>query len=123
MMRALWTGASGMIAQQDAVDTISNNLSNVNTTGYKKETVEFKSLLYSKLQTKTTDTEGNPKPVIGQVGAGVRTYVKFAGEDFTLFPSELVTVQYSSVSKLSERSSSRVIRDLWDSTSRVSSFR
>lgn len=73
MMRALWTGASGMVAQQDAVDTISNNLSNVNTTGYKKETVEFKSLLYSKLQTKTTDNEGNPKPVIGQVGAGVRT--------------------------------------------------
>ncbi len=62
-----------MIAQQDAVDTISNNLSNVNTTGFKKETVEFKSLLYSKLQTKTTDNEGNPKPVIGQVGAGVRT--------------------------------------------------
>ena len=62
-----------MIAQQNAVDTISNNLSNVNTTGYKKETVEFKSLLYSKLQTKTTDNEGNPKPVIGQVGAGVRT--------------------------------------------------
>ena len=62
-----------MIAQQDAVDTISNNLANVNTTGYKKETVEFKSLLYSKLQTKTTDNEGNPKPVIGQVGAGVRT--------------------------------------------------
>jgi len=62
-----------MVAQQDAVDTISNNLSNVNTIGYKKETVEFKSLLYSKLQTKTTDNEGNPKPVIGQVGAGVRT--------------------------------------------------
>lgn len=73
MMRALWTGASGMIAQQDAVDTISHNLSNVNTTGYKKETVEFKTLLYSKLQTKTTDNNGNPKPVIGQVGAGVRT--------------------------------------------------
>ena len=73
MMRALWTGASGMIAQQDAVDTISNNLANVNTTGYKKETVEFKTLLYSKLQTKTTDNAGNPKPVIGQMGAGVRT--------------------------------------------------
>ena len=73
MIRALWTGASGMIAQQDAVDTISNNLANVNTVGYKKETVEFKTLLYSKLQTKTTDNNGNPKPVIGQVGAGVRT--------------------------------------------------
>lgn len=62
-----------MIAQQDAVDTISHNLSNVNTNGYKKETVEFKTLLYSKLQTKTTDNNGDPKPVIGQVGAGVRT--------------------------------------------------
>ncbi len=72
MVRSLWTGASGMIAQQTAVDTISNNLSNINTTGYKKETVEFKSLLYSKLQRKTEDNEGNPKPVIGQVGAGVR---------------------------------------------------
>ncbi|MBQ7637238.1 MAG: flagellar hook-basal body protein [Lachnospiraceae bacterium] len=73
MLRSLWTGASGMIAQQTAVDTISNNLANVNTTGYKKETVEFKSLLYSKLQRKTEDNEGNPKPVIGQVGLGVRT--------------------------------------------------
>ena len=73
MLRSLWTGASGMIAQQSAVDTISNNLANVNTVGYKKETVEFKTLLYSKLQTKTTDNNGNPKPVIGQVGAGVRT--------------------------------------------------
>ena len=72
MVRSLWTGASGMIAQQNAVDTISNNLSNINTTGYKKETVEFKSLLYSKLQTKTEDNEGNAKPVVGQVGAGVR---------------------------------------------------
>lgn len=62
-----------MMAQQNAVDTISNNLSNVNTTGYKKETVEFKTLLYSKLQTDTTDNNGDPKPVIGQVGAGVRT--------------------------------------------------
>lgn len=62
-----------MIAQQTAIDTISNNLANVNTIGYKKETVEFKSLLYSKLQTDTTDNNGNPKPVISQVGAGVRT--------------------------------------------------
>ncbi len=72
MMRALWTGASGMIAQQTSLDTIANNLSNVNTTGYKKEMTTFQSLLYSKLQTKVTDNEGNPKPVIGQVGAGVK---------------------------------------------------
>lgn len=72
MMRALWTGASGMIAQQTNVDTIGNNLANVNTTGYKKEMAEFKSLLYQTLQTKSTDSEGKEKPLGIQVGLGVR---------------------------------------------------
>ncbi len=73
MMRALWTAASGMNAQQTCVDTISNNLANINTTGYKKQTTEFKSLLYQTIQEKQTDSEGNPKPVAAQVGLGVRT--------------------------------------------------
>jgi len=73
MVRSLWTAASGMTAQQTNVDTISNNLANINSTGYKKETVEFKSLLYQSLQTKSTDSEGNQKPVGVQVGLGVRT--------------------------------------------------
>lgn len=72
MMRSLWTAATGMIAQQTNVDTIANNLSNVNTAGYKKQAVQFQSLLYAKLQTKTTDNNGDPKPVIGQVGTGAR---------------------------------------------------
>ena len=58
MMRALWSAASGMISQQTAVDTISHNLSNVNTTGYKNEKTEFKSLLYQTLQTRTTTANG-----------------------------------------------------------------
>ena len=41
MMRALYTAATGMIAQQSNVDNISNNLSNVNTVGYKQEKMEF----------------------------------------------------------------------------------
>ena len=72
MIRALWTGASGMTAQQTSLDNIANNLSNVNTTGFKKQTTEFSTLLYSKLQRKVTDHNGDPKPVIGQVGSGVR---------------------------------------------------
>ena len=59
MMRALWTAASGMIAQQTNIDSISNNLSNVNTTGYKSEQAEFKSLLYQTLQSKTTSANGD----------------------------------------------------------------
>ncbi|MBE5938057.1 MAG: flagellar basal-body rod protein FlgG [Lachnospiraceae bacterium] len=72
MMRALWTGASGMIAQQTNVDTIGNNLANVNTTGYKAETAEFKSLLYQTVQDTSTDSEGKFKPLGVQVGLGVK---------------------------------------------------
>jgi len=72
-MRSLWTAASGMIAQQTNVDTIANNLANVNTTGYKAETAEFKSLLYQTLQTKTTTANGEQKPISAQVGLGTRT--------------------------------------------------
>lgn len=72
MVRSLWSAASGMIAQQNNVDTISNNLANVNTTGYKTEVAEFKSLLYQDLQSKTTSANGARKPIAAQVGLGVR---------------------------------------------------
>ena len=72
MMRALYTGASGMIAQQTNVDNISNNLANVNTVGYKQEKAEFKSLLYQTIQTRTTTANGEEKPIPAQVGLGKR---------------------------------------------------
>lgn len=72
MMRSLWTGASGMISQQTSVDVISNNLANVNTMGYKKESAQFKSLLYQTIQNKATSNNGEPKPLGIQVGLGVR---------------------------------------------------
>lgn len=72
MVRSLWTAATGMISQQTNVDTIANNLANVNTTGYKSEVAEFKSLLYQTMQTKTTTANGENKPVSAQVGLGVR---------------------------------------------------
>lgn len=72
MMRSLWTAASGMIAQQTNVDTISNNIANVNTAGYKTQKAEFKSLLYQNLQTRTTTANGENKPVGAQVGLGTR---------------------------------------------------
>ncbi len=72
MVRTLWTAASGMIGQQTNVDTIANNLANVNTVGYKTEVNEFKSLLYQTLQSKTTTANGENKPIGAQVGLGVR---------------------------------------------------
>ena len=72
MMRSLWTAASGMMSQQTSVDTIANNLANVNTIGYKQEQTQFKSLLYQNLQAKTTSANGDDKPVGAQVGLGSR---------------------------------------------------
>lgn len=72
MVRSLWTAATGMIAQQTNLDTIANNLSNVNTTGYKTQVNEFKSLLYQNIQTRTTSANGAAKPSTAQVGLGVR---------------------------------------------------
>lgn len=72
MVRSLWTGATGMIAQQLNVDNIAHNLSNVNTTGYKTEVMEFKSLLYQTIQTKSTTAQMAQKPIGAEVGLGVR---------------------------------------------------
>lgn len=71
-MRALWTASTGMQAQQLNVDTISNNLANVNSIGYKKTRVEFKDLLYENLE-KDTIKDGQGKPVNLQVGHGVKS--------------------------------------------------
>lgn len=70
MMRSLWTAASGMKAMQFNVDTISNNLANVNTTAYKKEKAEFEDLLYVSMQ-KAYSAENAQRPVNLQVGHGV----------------------------------------------------
>lgn len=69
-MRALWTAASGMKAQQLNIDTISNNLANVNTTAFKKQKVEFKDLLYANLK-KPSLNQGTGSPVNLQIGHGV----------------------------------------------------
>ncbi|PKL18875.1 MAG: flagellar basal body rod protein FlgG [Spirochaetae bacterium HGW-Spirochaetae-5] len=73
MMRSLWTAASGMVGQQFNIDTISNNLSNVNTTGFKKQRAEFEDLLYQTvLAAGTPATEVTEIPTGIQVGHGVK---------------------------------------------------
>jgi len=73
MVRSLWTGASGMIGQQANIDTISNNLANVNTHGYKKQRVDFEDLLYQTVKTAGTPaTEDTVIPVGIQLGHGVK---------------------------------------------------
>jgi flagellar basal-body rod protein FlgG len=73
MVRSLWTGAAGMIGQQANIDTISNNLANVNTSGFKKTRAEFEDLLYQTAKVAGTPaTEDTVVPVGVQMGHGVK---------------------------------------------------
>ncbi len=73
MVRSLWTAATGMNGQQANIDAISNNLSNVNTTGYKQQRVEFEDLIYqNKKLAGTPATEDTVTPVGIQQGSGVK---------------------------------------------------
>ena len=73
MPRALWTGASGMIAQQVNVDVIANNIANVNTTGFKRQRTNFQDLYYDIATApgaKASDLGRNPTGT--QIGTGVK---------------------------------------------------
>lgn len=73
MIRALFTAATGMIGQQINIDTIANNLANVNTTSFKKSRVNFQDLLYATISPAGTETAaGATIPEGIQVGHGVR---------------------------------------------------
>lgn len=74
MMRSLYTASSGMLGQQLQIDTTSNNIANVNTTGFKKQRAEFNDLFYQAMQfagTSTSQTTLSPTGI--EVGLGVRT--------------------------------------------------
>ncbi len=80
MVRGWYTGASGMTAQQRQLDTISNNLANLDTTSYKRDVAVSKS--FPQLLLRRMNDDGvikNPfgssdiAPIIGKVGLGVET--------------------------------------------------
>jgi flagellar basal-body rod protein FlgG len=63
MLRSLWTAKTGLDAQQTSLDTISNNLSNVSTTAYKRARPIFEDLLYQNLRSAgLTENAGTPTP-------------------------------------------------------------
>ena len=73
MIRALYTAASGMNAQQANIDNVAHNLANVNTTGFKKSRVEFEDLVYQQLRTPGTATSQETEAPIGlEAGLGSR---------------------------------------------------
>jgi len=71
MMRALLTAATGMEAQQLTVDTIANNLANVNTTAFKRSRANFHDLLYQTVKAPgQSTTVGTVVPSGIQIGGG-----------------------------------------------------
>ncbi len=71
MLRALYSAAAGMNAQQLNLDVIANNLANVNTTGYKKSKIEFQDLLYETTRTPGAEQgNGDVLPTGLQIGHG-----------------------------------------------------
>ena len=73
MPRILRTAATGMNAQQINVDTIANNIANVNTTGFKRSKVEFQDLLYQSLRAAgSSNLQDTYVPTEIQVGNGTR---------------------------------------------------
>ncbi len=74
MIRSLWTAASGMQAQTTNIDVIANNLSNVNTAGFKRSRAEFQDLLYETLRAPGLSSAGGGQVPTGiQIGHGTRT--------------------------------------------------
>jgi flagellar basal-body rod protein FlgG len=74
MLRSLYTAATGMEAEQLKMDTIANNLANVNTTAFKRTRAEFQDLLSETIvQATPAGPQGGGQPGPLQVGLGVRT--------------------------------------------------
>ncbi|WP_285020438.1 flagellar basal-body rod protein FlgG [Novosphingobium sp. fls2-241-R2A-195] len=74
-MRSLSIASTGMLAQQTNVDVISNNIANMNTTGFKRQRAEFQDLLYQQEARPgaATSSDGTKVPTGIQIGAGVKT--------------------------------------------------
>lgn len=94
MIRGWYTGASGMNAQQNRLDAISNNLANVDTAGYKRDITVTKS--FPELLIRRTNLDGvfkvpdgsiDEAPIIGTLGLGVETnenYIDFSQGSFKI---------------------------------------
>jgi flagellar basal-body rod protein FlgG len=73
MMRSLWISKTGMEAQQTQLDTISNNLANASTNGYKRSHAVFEDLMYQNLrQAGANSTDQTTLPTGLQLGLGTR---------------------------------------------------
>src|SRR5262250_3257948 len=74
MFRAMYTAASGMMAQQMNLDNVANNLSNSSTSGFRRRRLQFQDLIYQNLVMPGAAATQNTTVASGlQVGLGTRT--------------------------------------------------
>jgi flagellar basal-body rod protein FlgG len=93
MIRALNTAATGMQSQETMVNTIANNLANVNTNGFKQSNTEFEDLLYQTVQEPGAKLSDSTSNVIGQqIGSGSK--VSAIKKDFTQGSSQITSNPY-----------------------------
>lgn len=87
-MNALKIAATGMMSQQMNVDVLSNNIANLNTTGFKRQRVSFHDLLYQNkaMPGATTSNAGTYAPTGAQIGLGVD-----AGSTYKVFEQGTMT--------------------------------
>ena len=72
MIRALYSSATGMKAQELLLDVTANNLANVNTNGFKRSHVDFADLVYTNVRTAGVQTADATTPIGLQIGSGAR---------------------------------------------------
>ena len=82
MIRALYTAASGMNAQQTNIDNVAHNLANVNTTGFKKSRVEFEDLVYQELRAPGAQASATTEAPVG-LGMGLGTRAVATARNFS----------------------------------------
>ncbi|HEY0263724.1 MAG TPA: flagellar basal-body rod protein FlgG [Granulicella sp.] len=73
MIRALYTAASGMSAQQANLDTVANNLANSSTTGFRQRRLQFEDMIYQNLITPGSAQSQSTVSAGLQIGLGTRT--------------------------------------------------
>ena len=88
MLRGIYTGASGMIAQQERMDTVANNLANVDKTGFKKDLAVFKAFPDMLIRRINDNGQGitptgsyDTAPYVGKLGTGVEVNEVFTDFD------------------------------------------
>lgn len=83
MLKSLWNGSAGLYSNQNRLDMIANNISNVNTNGYKKNDVSFEDIMYEKLdRIGVPITSNNRSKLLQGSGSRAETIVRDFNQGF-----------------------------------------